>query len=166
MEEPLEHVGTVARIHPVTGKALTRAVRPRVLSFGSLSRVVDVPGWYPDDDGDSIHTGRDLRGEGEAFRELRAAYAGRVRKVRKDLGLTQVEAGLLIGGGPRAFQKYEAGVMAPSDAAVGLLEILAVDPVKIDVLRNMRRADGTLGEQAARKANSRTTLTGNDLATT
>lgn len=133
---------TDTRIHPVTGKVLTRGVRPQVVTFGSLSRTIDVPGWYPDDEGDSVHSGVDLREKDEAFKELRAAYANRVRKVRKGLKLSQVEAGLLIGGGPRAFQKYEAGVMAPSDAAVGLLEILAVDPAKVEVLKSLRHAAG------------------------
>ena len=32
-----------------------------------------------------------------------------IRRIRKKLGLTQAAAGELIGGGPRAFQKYETG---------------------------------------------------------
>ena len=32
-----------------------------------------------------------------------------IRAIREGLGLTQVEAGELLGGGPRAFTKYEAG---------------------------------------------------------
>ena len=130
---------TDTRVHPVTGKRLTRGVRPQAVAFGSLSRTVDVPGWYPDDDGDSVHSGADLCEKDEAFRELRVAYGERVRRVRKGLKLTQAEAGALLGGGPRAFQKYEKGVMAPSDAAVGLIEILAVDPTKIEVLKALRR---------------------------
>ncbi len=47
-------------IHPTTGKTLTRQVRSEIISFGSLSESVDVPGWYPDDDSDSIHSGADL----------------------------------------------------------------------------------------------------------
>jgi HTH-type transcriptional regulator/antitoxin MqsA len=39
------------------------------------SRVVDVPGWYPEGDGDAIHSGEDLRAYDEAFKELREAYA-------------------------------------------------------------------------------------------
>ena len=37
-----------------------------------------------------------------------------IRRIRKKLGLTQEEAGELIGGGPRAFQKYETGDLLPS----------------------------------------------------
>jgi transcriptional regulator with XRE-family HTH domain len=49
----------------------------------------------------------------------------------KKLGLTQEEAGVIIGGGKRAFQKYESGRTPPSDAAVGLIEILARHPEEV-----------------------------------
>jgi HTH-type transcriptional regulator/antitoxin MqsA len=107
---------------------------------GSLSRVVDVPGWYPDGDGDAI-TGEDLRAYDEAFKELREAYAARIKTVRKKLGLTQEEAGVIIGGGKRAFQ-YESGRTPPSDAAVGLIEILARHPEESQLIiprRHRRR---------------------------
>jgi hypothetical protein len=45
------------RRHPETGKLLRRDVRPEVRRDG---RTVMLPGWYADD-GNSIHTGRDLR---------------------------------------------------------------------------------------------------------
>jgi HTH-type transcriptional regulator/antitoxin MqsA len=58
--------------------------------------------------------------------------------VRKKLGLTQEEAGVIIGGGKRAFQKYESGRTPPSDAAVGLIEILARHPEEVATLRSFR----------------------------
>ena len=72
------------------------------------------------------------------FSKLKAAYAAHVRKVRKQLNLTQEEAGRLIGGGRRAFQKYESGTTPPSDAAVGLIEILRRHPEEIETLRSIR----------------------------
>lgn len=128
------------RIHPETGKTLHRDVRPQAVRYGSMVRRVDVPGWYPDDDSDSIHSGDDLAESDRAFQELRAAYASHVRKVRKSLKLTQEEAGLLIGGGRRAFQKYESGVMPPSDAAVALIELLHRHPEEVEFLRSIRSA--------------------------
>ena len=75
------HIMTDTRIHPTTGRALSRGVRPQIVAFGSMSRVVDVPGWYPDDDGDSIHSGRRPAREGRgvpgAARRLRQACAPR-----------------------------------------------------------------------------------------
>ena len=41
-----------------------------------------------------------------------------IKGLRLSLGLTQVEAGELLGGGPRAFTKYEAGTVKPSLSSV------------------------------------------------
>lgn len=100
---------------------------------------MNVHGWYPEDNSDSIHSGEDLQAVEYAYRELRAAYAARIKAVRKKLGLTQEEAGWIIGGGRRAFQKYERGTMQPSEAAVGLIEILDRHPEEVTTLRNIRR---------------------------
>jgi len=127
------------RIHPKTGDVLRRDARLQTLSVGSLAREVEVPGWYPEGDGDSIHSGAELQAIDQAYLELRAAYAARVKAVRKKLGLTQEEAGRIIGGGRRAFQKYERGTMQPSEAAIGLIEILDRHPEEVTTLRNIRR---------------------------
>lgn len=137
------------RIHPETGKVLTRAVRPQTVNVGSLSRTVEVPGWYPEDDSDSIHSGADLKVLDAAYVELRAAYAARVKAVRKRLKLTQEEAGRIIGGGKRAFQKYESGATPPSDAAVGLLEILDRHPEELETLKSIRVGAPPLGGSSA-----------------
>lgn len=126
------------RTHPETGKVLSRSVRQQTVNVGSLSRTVEVPGWYPEDDSDSIHSGADLKVLDAAYLELRVAYAARVKAVRKRLKLTQEEAGRIIGGGKRAFQKYESGATPPSDAAIGLLEILDRHPEELETLRSIR----------------------------
>jgi len=128
------------RIHPETGKTLRRGVRPQIVRFGAFARTVDVPGWYPDDDSDSVHGGADLMESEHVFQELKASYAAHVRRVRKRLKLSQEEAGRLIGGGRRAFQKYESGAMAPSEAAIGLIEILAQRPEDVAILQAIRSA--------------------------
>lgn len=141
------------RIHPETGKTLKRDVRPMLVQYGSMSREAQLPGWYPDDDDEGIHSGADLKAADEAFAELRKAYAAHVRKVRLSLNLTQEEAGEIIGGGKRAFQKYESGKAPPSDAAVGLIEILAKSPKQLEVLRSVRQAPprGRMGRKAGHK---------------
>ena len=131
---------TETRVHPTTGKALRRGVRPQTVRFGSMARTVDMPGWYPDDDSDSVHSGADLAESERVFLELKTAYAAHVRQVRKRLKLTQEEAGRLIGGGRRAFQKYESGTMAPSEAAVALIELLDRHPEDVELLRSIRSA--------------------------
>ncbi len=64
---------TESRIHPETGKRLTRGVREQVVASGSLIQTVHAPGWYPDDESDSIHSGADLKALNEAYAALRAA---------------------------------------------------------------------------------------------
>ena len=128
------------RIHPETSQELRRDTRPQTVCVGSLSRAVEVPGWYPEGDGDAIHSGEDLRAHNETFKALREEYAAHIKAVRKKLGLTQEEAGVIIGGGKRAFQKYESGRTPPSDAAVGLIEILARHPEEVATLRSFRIA--------------------------
>lgn len=130
------------QIHPVTGKILRRDVRPQTVVVGSLSRTLDVPGWYPDDDSDGVHSGVDLKEMDAVYKALREQYAARVKAVRKKLGLTQEEAGIIIGGGKRAFQKYESGRMPPSDAAIGLIELLSRHPEEVATLRAFRSATG------------------------
>ena len=51
-----------------------------------------------------------------------------IRSIRRNLGLTQVQAGELIGGGPRAFAKYESGTVKPAAAVVTLLRLLEAHP--------------------------------------
>ena len=72
-----------------------------------------------------------------------------IRAIREGLGLTQVEAGELLGGGPRAFTKYEAGTVKPAAAVINLLRLLEANPAAITVLggRSVSRpmtAAGTL----------------------
>ena len=144
------------RIHPETGKELRRGVRQQTVVVGSLARTIDVPGWYPDDDSDAIHSGADLKASNEAFKALREEYATRVKSVRKKLGLTQEEAGAIIGGGKRAFQKYESGRTPPSDAAVGLIEVLARHPEEVATLRTFR----LVPEKAVGKGSKRNAVLG------
>lgn len=51
-----------------------------------------------------------------------------IRRIREGLGLTQVEAGELLGGGPRAFTKYESGTIRPSASVANLLRLLESNP--------------------------------------
>ena len=57
-----------------------------------------------------------------------------VRQVRRKLGLTQREAGRIIGGGPNAFQRYEAGDVLLSKPADTALRMLANNPDRLSEL--------------------------------
>lgn len=144
------------RIHPETGKELHREEREQEIRLGQLSVRVNVPGWYPDDESDSLHSGADLKASNEAYKELRVQLAGRIKSIRKKSALTQEEAGLLIGGGKRAFQKYERG-QVPSAAALNLIEVIREHPAVVETLRKLHEKASivpkknvfTLGRSAA-----------------
>lgn len=57
-----------------------------------------------------------------------------IRRIREKIGLSQVEAGELLGGGPRAFTKYESGAIRPSSATANLLRLLDAKPSAIVTL--------------------------------
>ena len=58
-----------------------------------------------------------------------------IRAIREYLGLSQAEAGKVIGGGPRAFTKYEAGTVKPSAAVVNALRHMQADPAAVGTLQ-------------------------------
>lgn len=51
-----------------------------------------------------------------------------IRRIRETLGLSQAEAGELLGGGPRAFTKYENGTIKPAAAVSNLLRLVDRSP--------------------------------------
>lgn len=57
-----------------------------------------------------------------------------IRRIREKLGLSQVEAGELLGGGPRAFTKYESGTIKPTAATANLLRMVDATPVALATL--------------------------------
>src|ERR1019366_5962794 len=112
---------------PETGQLMERGVRPMTLTYKGESKTFDMPGWYCGDSG--VHTGEDLKVSDRVLNLLKARAEGLlvpedIRRIRKNLHLTQAAAGDLIGGGPRAFQKYEAGEMLPSRAISSALVLL------------------------------------------
>jgi HTH-type transcriptional regulator/antitoxin MqsA len=106
---------------------------------------VDLPGWYPDGDGDGLHDPADMRALDRVLNRLKAEAEGLptaddVRRVRRRLRLSQRRAGELLGGGPRAFQKYEAGDVLVSRPMANLLKLLDADPSLIARLGDQHAA--------------------------
>ncbi|MBV9571311.1 MAG: type II toxin-antitoxin system MqsA family antitoxin [Alphaproteobacteria bacterium] len=127
------------KIHPVTGATLRRDVRPYTVRYGGRTLTVDLPGWYPEDNGESLHMGRDMQASDEALKELRSIVGdsmrpAEVRAIRLRLKLSQRKAGDILGGGPRAFQKYESGEVAVSRPMAQLLRLLDRDPARLKEL--------------------------------
>lgn len=123
---------------PTTGAPMQRGVRPLTLTYKGESTTVDMPGWYCDAP-DGVHTGADMKISDRALNRLKARVEGLLApedicRIRRKLGLTQEAAGELIGGGPRAFQKYETGDLLPSRAISSALILLDNDPLSLAVL--------------------------------
>jgi len=130
---------------PETGAPMYRGVRPMTLTYKGESITFDMPGWYCDQSEESIHTGEDIKVSDRMLNRLKARCEGllepeEIRSIRKRLHLSQEAAGLMIGGGPRAFQKYESGDLLPSRAANSALTLLAHDPKALSVLKIQRKA--------------------------
>jgi HTH-type transcriptional regulator / antitoxin MqsA len=125
---------------PQTGAPMHRDVRPMTLTYRGESITFDMPGWYCNASDESIHTGADMKLSDRMLNRLKARIEGllepqEIRRIRKKLGLTQEQAGHLIGGGPRAFQKYETGDVLPSRAISSALVLLDHDPAALTILK-------------------------------
>ena len=125
---------------PKTGAPLHRDVRPMTFNYKDQSVTVDMPGWYGDPPAESLHSGEDMKVSDRALNRMKARVEGLlepedIRRIRKKLRLTQQVAGELIGGGPRAFQKYEAGDALPSRAICSALILLDRDPSALEALK-------------------------------
>ena len=130
---------------PETGAPMYRGVRPMTLTYKGESLTFDMPGWYCVQSEESIHTGEDMKVSDRKLNFLKARNEGllepdEIRRIRKKLHLSQEAAGLLIGGGPRAFQKYESGDLLPSRAVSSALLLLDHDPAALSVLETHRKA--------------------------
>jgi HTH-type transcriptional regulator/antitoxin MqsA len=133
------------RIHPETGKVLRRGVRPMTIRYRGLERIVMQPGWWPEDDSDGIISGPDARSTDHALHDMKAEAASLpspddIRRIRTRLKLSQRRASELLGGGPRAFQKYESGEIAVSRPMANLLLLLDRDPSRLQELVAERAA--------------------------
>ncbi len=65
------------RLHPKTHEVLHRETRPHVyVSEEGHEVVADVPGWYPDGDGEAVHTPDDEKAKVRAAAALKALDRG------------------------------------------------------------------------------------------
>lgn len=118
---------------PETGRMLTRAVRPFTVRYKGREMTVDLPGYYPEDAGESVHVGEDMAAADDAMRTLKEQVDGvpspaTIRRIRTKLRLSQRAAGALFRVGPSAFDKYERAVVEPSGPTIQLLKLLDRHP--------------------------------------
>ena len=126
-------------IHPETGSILRRRNRCETIIYMDQTRVVEVEGWFPEDDGDGVLMGADAVPLDAALAEMKAEYAASVKylakQVRQAAGLSQKEASLLLTGSPNSFYKYEHGEAQPSRPTLLLLKLLAREPTLIQAIK-------------------------------
>nr|WP_318011481.1 type II toxin-antitoxin system MqsA family antitoxin [Mesorhizobium sp. CA8] len=125
---------------PETGETLTRGFRPFAVTYKGESMTVDLPGYYPASDGESVHVGDDMAAVDAALRILKEKIDGvpapeTIRRMRAKLKLSQREAGSLFKVGENAFDKYERGLIEPSGPTIQLMTLLEKHPELLDELR-------------------------------
>jgi len=115
------------------------------LSYQGHTKSLKTLGWWCSKCEEGILDGAALRANEKAFLELKAEVDGvlgpdEVAAARERLGLSQRKAGELLGGGPRAFQKYEAGKQAVSVPMSRLLTLLRNDPKRLRELPAVKKS--------------------------
>jgi HTH-type transcriptional regulator/antitoxin MqsA len=132
----------VKRSCPECDSDMVRGTRTTTVKYGGLeSEPFDQPGLWCQSCGEGLLSFKDMEVSTREMHVLKARAEhllepNEVKRVRKKLGLTQKEAGLLLGGGPNAFQKYESADVVTSQAISNLLRLLAHDPSGLEVLRH------------------------------
>jgi HTH-type transcriptional regulator/antitoxin MqsA len=137
-------VGPPTMLCPVTGQVLHRETRPFTVRYKAHEVVVDLPGYYPVGDGESVHVGADMAAADNALRLLKEQVDGlpspaTIRRIRQKLRLSQRAAGEVFRVGTRAFDKYERSIVEPSGPTIQLLRLLDNHPELITELRSAGR---------------------------
>ncbi|MDY0061626.1 MAG: type II toxin-antitoxin system MqsA family antitoxin [Myxococcota bacterium] len=127
------------------GTEMVRDVRPDEVVYKGHAEKIDQPGWFCQGCDEVVLEGGDSAVADEAFIRLRAEVDGvltpqEVTRIRQRLGLSQRQAGALLGGGPRSFQKYESGTDWVTKAMANLLRLLDRDPTRIEELIALTRS--------------------------
>ena len=107
---------------------------------GETARVERLAGWFCTVCDEAVFDDDSARRYGEAgdaliarANELRQAE---IRRIRKKLRLTQVEAGELVGVGKVAFSRYERGESQPPGPLVKLLRLIDRHPELVTEIRS------------------------------
>lgn len=134
---------------PICGGTAVREKRPRTIQYKRRSVRIQQPAWWCTDCGEGMLDSKDAAVADMAFATLKAQVEGvlpptdiaRIRKTR--LQLSQREAGRILGGGARAFQRYESGSIVVSKPMSNLLALLDHEPALLRRLasRQIRTAE-------------------------
>jgi len=121
-----------------SGRPLRRGVKMLTINVDGQPFTYGQPGWWAsiDDptDNEGQLTDEDNLIRAAARREARAKAKHAIltplviRAIREVCGLSQQAAARVFGGGPKAFEKYETGEVAPSSSMTRLLLLAAKRP--------------------------------------
>lgn len=123
------------------GNDMVRGTRTTTVKYRGLeSEPFEQPGLWCQSCDEGLLSFKDMEVSTRQMHILKAQVEcllspSEVRHVRRKLGLTQKEAGLILGGGPNAFQKYESADVLTSQAISNLLRVLKQHPAALEVLR-------------------------------
>ena len=127
---------------PHCGHETVRGSRDNTLEYKGGEITFNQPGRYcvNTECGEGFLNSDDMEYTNAAFRELKRQVDGilsadEVKVIRTRLGLSQREAGSIIGGGIQAFYKYESGKAEVSHPMSNLLRILDKRPELLEELR-------------------------------
>jgi HTH-type transcriptional regulator/antitoxin MqsA len=148
-----------------TGRALRRGVKMLTINVDGQSFTYGQPGWWaslgdPEDtEGQLIDEDNAIRAAARREARAKAKHSTLsplvIRAIRESCGLSQKEAARVFGGGRKAFEKYEAGEVAPSSAMTRLLLLAARRPElfpKGSSVPMISEADATLIRETVRKS--------------
>jgi HTH-type transcriptional regulator / antitoxin MqsA len=121
-----------------SGRPLRRGVKMLTIDVDGQPFTYGQPGWWASIDDPTDNEGQ-LTDEDNvirtaARREARAKAKNAIltplviRAIREACGLSQQAAARVFGGGPKAFEKYESGEVAPSSSMTRLLLLAAKRP--------------------------------------
>src|SRR5262249_27058637 len=121
-----------------SGRPLRRGVKMLTITVDGQPLTYGQPGWWASlddpEDNDGQLTDEDKVIRAAARREARAKAKHAVltplviRAIRELCGLSQQAAARVLGGGAKAFEKYESGEVAPSSSMTRLLLLAAKRP--------------------------------------
>ncbi len=115
------------------GSVMRWETRPDEVRYHDRARTVALTAWWCAACGEAVLEGPEAMERDRVFQELRAEVDGvlspaQVRAARESLRLSAAQAAKLLGGGAKAFYKYERGETPPSVAMSNLLRLLMRHP--------------------------------------
>ncbi|HYU11574.1 MAG TPA: type II TA system antitoxin MqsA family protein [Stellaceae bacterium] len=146
-------------------RPLRRGIKMLTIDTDGHPLTYGQPGWWAsltdpaDTEGQLVDDDNVVRAAARREAKAKAKHATLtplvIRAIREACGLSQKDAARVFGGGPKAFEKYEAGEVAPSSAMTRLLILAAKRPELFQKGSNaptISAADATMLREIVRKS--------------